>query len=255
MDGRAWGYALGRLTPRLRSIGILLLGLILIATGIGALIRGLDFTASGLRLVLAPLNTTPGGWAYWQSLLSLLAVGCVSYLLVEDGCRRLLLVGGRIGHVLRDAGQWVVPPLSTGKLWMIGALAFALPLIVTASWLSAALTNYPATHQGAITLSLVIIAVLTAGFIFCIHRIGRLYGGGPVLGFRLMLWYGLMKLAFINAAGYAMLLIAVACRGVEVPPISLVLLAAFLLLWWFGRNRYENAVGWWDYDEDEGFAE
>jgi len=256
MDGRAWGHKIGPVLRRLCPLGNVLLGLIFVAAAIEVLRIGVEMAMRGVEHVSARLNMNAQGWAYWLPMCVLLIVGSGSYLLLETGFRRLLLVAGRVGKSLRAGAQRFVPPCCHGKIWMIASGLTLLPIIAAADWMIATERGYAPVRQGAITLWIVIMAILIAAFVYFLGRLGRPNEGGAILAFRLMLWYGLMKGGFVAFAGFALALLTVALNGVEIPPFGLLPLAGFLVCWWLGRNRFENAVGWWDYgEEDPGYAE
>lgn len=255
MDARALGLKIEPVLHRLAPLGNMLAGLIFVAAAIEVLRIGVAMAMRGVEHVSGPLNMNAQGWAYWLPIGVLLVVGSASYLLLETGCRCFLSAAGRIGKSLRAAARRCVPPCCFGKIWMITSGLTLLPIIGGVAWMIASQRGYAPVRQGTITLWIVIMVILIAAFVYFLGRLGRLNEGGAILAFRLMLWYGLMKGGFIAFAGLALALITVALNGVEIPPFGLVPLAAFLVCWWLGRNRFENAVGWWDYEEeDAGYA-
>jgi hypothetical protein len=242
-------------TPWLRPLGNVALGFIFIAVAFEVLKVSVEQVISGVPGVFGPLRMNAQGWAYWFPIYLLVVAGSGSYLIFEKGCRYLLSVIGQVGETMRAGAHRIVPPCCTGKIWMIAGGITLLPIAFAARWMIVAQRGYAPIQQGTLTLWLVIVAVLIGALLYFLGVLGRLNGGGAILGFRLLLWYGLMKGGFIAAAGFALALLAVAMNRVEIPPFGLVPLAVFLVCWWLGRNRFENAVGWWEYaDEDQSFA-
>lgn len=245
-------YWLQRSLPALRELAI---GMGFVAGGIVALDYATASVIAHMRLVLNPWGEDFKGVASLGPFGLALLIGCGSYFLCEFGLRRLVRITGPAQEHLRSAGEWLVPSCAPGKRWMLAAAIALFAIILAAAWMIATLFFGAALRQGQITLWLVIVAVLLAAFLFCASKVGDLSGGGVGLGFQLLLWFGLMRGAFTGAAGCALALTAVALDGIEVPPIALVPLALCLACWWFARNRFEDAMGWWGYGgEDESYV-
>jgi len=72
-------------------------GLIFVAAAIEVLRIGVEMAMRGVEQY-PPAKHECSGWAYWLPMCVLLIVGSGSYLLLETGFRRLLLVAGRVGN-------------------------------------------------------------------------------------------------------------------------------------------------------------